>query len=64
MAAIIHRAWFWGCSFTSEGENEKRDRSLFWGEHDRWTQIRGVGGKSWVQNTVRHEQPGWLNGAG
>src|SRR3989442_10646431 len=29
---------------------EKRDRSLSWGKHDRWTQIRGVWGKSWVPN--------------
>lgn len=31
---------------------KKRDRSLSWGKHDRCTQIRGVWGKSWVQNTA------------
>src|ERR1700694_4612135 len=43
--------------------HKKRDRSLSWGKHDRCTQIRGVWGKSWVHNTARRSQRGWLNGA-
>src|SRR5436309_2333164 len=48
---------------SERNEHKKRDRSLSWGKHDRCTQIRGVWGKSWVHNTARRSQRGWLNGA-